>query len=187
MHLARERERVEHAADVARADLADLLLDARHLGVEERDVERGVVDDQLRAADEFTEFLENLGKPRLPPQELARQAVHLQRARVDLAVGTQVTVELPTGATSIQNLDGADFDDPVPELGFQPRSLGVEDDLSHATARASASTTRTCCSSVRYGCIGRLTTRRAAASEFGKSPSACPSPSNTGCMCNASG
>ena len=59
------------------------------------------------------------------------ETVHLQRARVDLAVRAQVAVEDAPRAPAIHDLDAADLDDPVAEFGLQARGFGVEDDLAH--------------------------------------------------------
>ena len=132
MHLPCERERVEHAAERrACRPCPDFLREPRELRVEERDVERRVVDDQLRVGDELAQLLEDLGKARLPAQEFARESMHLQRARVDLTVGTKVAVELSPRPAAIDDLDRTDFDDPVPEFRLEARGLGVEDDLAH--------------------------------------------------------
>jgi hypothetical protein len=50
------------------------------LEVEEREVELGVVDHELRAAHEVEEFLRLLGEQRLVAQRLVADAVHGERA-----------------------------------------------------------------------------------------------------------
>ncbi len=70
VHLARERERVDHAAQ--RAVTRRVSPCSRfELHVEERDVERRVVNDQLRAVDEREQLLRDLVKARLAQQEFA--------------------------------------------------------------------------------------------------------------------
>ena len=64
-------------------------------------------------------------------QELLGEPVHLQRTRVDLAIGPQVAVELPPRPPAIQHLDAAHLDDAVALLGLEARGFGVEDDLTH--------------------------------------------------------
>src|SRR6202790_656742 len=50
MHLPRERQSVEHAAQVS---YLERKLDAREFGIQEGDVEGSVVNDDLRLADEL--------------------------------------------------------------------------------------------------------------------------------------
>ena len=83
MQIARHAQRV---GDL-RAVLGDgLQVHQPQLVVEEAHVERRVVDDQLGAADELEELVRHLAKPGLVLQELRAQPVHLQRARLDLAL-----------------------------------------------------------------------------------------------------
>ena len=112
-------------------------VDRRHvepceLGVEEADVERGVVDDQLGAANEVDEFGGNVGKARLVLQEVEADSVHRQRALVDVAIGVEIAVKVPVGQPPVAHLDAADFDDAVPELVLKAGRFGIEEDLSHA-------------------------------------------------------
>ena len=59
---------------------------AREFGVQEGDIEGGVVNDQFRLADELEELRMNVAKRRLLREPFARQAVHLLRALVDIAL-----------------------------------------------------------------------------------------------------
>ena len=87
------------------------------LQVEELDVELGVVDDDLGAGDEVEELARHLGKFRLRAQVLERQAVHPRRAEVDVTLRVQIGVEVPLADAPREDLDTADFDDAVAELG----------------------------------------------------------------------
>src|SRR6516162_1883620 len=107
MQLARQRERIEHLT------------------------QRCDVDDELRAADEQQQLLGDLGKARLPVEIGARDAVYGERAVVDLAFRVQITMEGAAARAAVDELDTADLDDAVIELGLEPRGLGVEDDLAH--------------------------------------------------------
>ena len=108
-----------------------LLGEQRKLRIQERDVERRVVDDQLGVGDELTQLGENVGETRLAAEEFGGEAVHLHRARIDLAIRTQVAVELPARAPPIDELDRPDLDDAVTLLGLEAGGFGVEDDLAH--------------------------------------------------------
>src|SRR5207253_444606 len=140
MELARERERVEHLADGG--DLARLAGQPRELGIEKRDVEGGVVDHELGAGEELEQLIGDLSKARLPVELGARDAVHRERAVVDLALGVQVPVKGTPRGTAVHELDAPDLDDAVIELGLESGRLGVQDDLPHGgvgvyrTARA---------------------------------------------------
>ena len=134
VHLAREGKRVEHAADVARRHLLlehALRGEHRQFRIHERDVERRVVDDQLGVGHELTQLVEDVGEARLAAEEFGREAVHLHRTRIDGAIRTQVTVELPARSPPVHELDRADLDDAVTELRLEAGGFGVEDDLAH--------------------------------------------------------
>ena len=51
------------------------------------------MDDQFRVADELQELGMNLQKRRLPRQALLSEAVHLERALVDVALRIQIAVK----------------------------------------------------------------------------------------------
>jgi hypothetical protein len=129
VHLPRHLQRIEHRAMVA--DPAWRVRQPSEFGIEERDVERRVVDDELRAAQELHQLDGDLRKPRLPSEKLGGQAVNQQCARVDFPLGTQVAMEHPAGAASVHDLDAADLDDAMALLGFETGGLSVEDDLAH--------------------------------------------------------
>ena len=101
------------------------------LSVEERHVERRVVNDEFGAAQEFEQLARDFREARLAREELRGQSVHLQGARVDLAIGAQVTVEHPARTSPVHDLDATDLDDAVALLGLEARGFGVEDDLTH--------------------------------------------------------
>ncbi len=107
MQAARQRQRVEHLAD--RRDGARIAGQARELGVEETDVERRVVNDELGAADEREQLVGDLGELRrlLQPREL--DAVHGQRAGVDLALGIQVAMEFLARRPAIERFPRSRF------------------------------------------------------------------------------
>ena len=112
-------------------DLTRLTGQARQLRIQERDVERRVVDHELRAAQEGEQLLGDVRKARLPVQVGARDAVHRERAVLDLALGIQVAVEGAPRGPPVQQLHAADLDDTVIELGLEACGLGVQNDLSH--------------------------------------------------------
>ncbi len=111
MHLTRERQGVDDLADVAR--LSRRPRQTLQLGIEEGQVERRVVDDQLGAADELEQLLDHVGEARLLRQELVGEAVHLDGAAVHFSIRPQIAMEGATGLAPVHHLDAADFDDAV--------------------------------------------------------------------------
>src|SRR6185369_17841990 len=103
--------------------------------VEEGDVERSVVDHQLRAADELEQLVDDLGELRLLRQELVGDAVHVLRGAIDRPVRAQVAMKAAAGAAAIDQLDAADLDDAMALLRLQPRGFRVENDLPHGALR----------------------------------------------------
>ncbi|KWV86367.1 hypothetical protein PFLmoz3_03985 [Pseudomonas fluorescens] len=65
--------------------------------VDETDVERRVMDDQLGAIDEFEELIGHFGEARLALEEFVSDAVDANRALVTVAVRLQVDVEVAAG------------------------------------------------------------------------------------------
>jgi hypothetical protein len=125
---ARQRQRI---LDLA-AQL--LLADAAQLGIEEFDVELGVMDDQPTVADEFEELLDMRGERRMRRQELGREPVHRIGVLRHIALGIDVAMEDAAGRHVIDELDAADLDDAMPVIGIESRRLGVEHDLAHAVS-----------------------------------------------------
>ena len=132
--LARERKRVEHAAEVV--DGRVLALQATDLRVQETDIEGRVVDHELGARDEIEELRRHLGEARFPREALAREAVHRKRSLVAVAVGVEVTMEHATGQAATDDLHAADLDDAVTRGDLEARRLRVEDDLAHGAILA---------------------------------------------------
>jgi hypothetical protein len=89
-------------------------LDAVEFGVDEADVERRVVDHQRRVGDEFEKLFDDMGKQRLVGQELAGQTVHGEGFGRHVALGIDMAVKGLAGRHAVENLDAADFDQPIP-------------------------------------------------------------------------
>src|SRR6185312_2749963 len=111
--------------------LAALARQACQLGVEEGDVEGGVVDHQLGAGEERQQLFGDLAEARLPVEVGARDAVHGERAVIDLAFGIEVAMKRTAGRTAVDQLDAADLDDAVIQLGLEAGGLGIQHDLAH--------------------------------------------------------
>ena len=77
------------------------------------------------------EFADDIGEARLFAQHFPGEAVDVGRAGVDLAFRIDVKVQVPAGRPPIDELDGADLDDPMPLLRVEARGLGIEYQLAH--------------------------------------------------------
>src|SRR5687767_14986945 len=124
MAAARQRQRVDDAAARKRRTA-----DALQLGVDEAQIERAVVGDERRVADELQELVDNLRKPGLVLQELVAEAVHGEGFGVHLAVRAQVAVKLTAGGNAVDDLDAAQLDQAIAFGRIKTGGLGVEHDL----------------------------------------------------------
>ena len=107
------------------------MLGTIELGIEEGDVEAGIVDDQRSAFDEGQKLVGDFRKARLGAQELGADAVDL----IGLCRHVPIGIEIPAPGEAcrqvVVQLDAGDLHDAVPELGLEARRLGVEHDLPH--------------------------------------------------------
>ena len=108
MAAARKDERVDHAIEGQRRPTR-----ARKLGVDEGNVEGGVVGDQRRLVDELEELVDDVLEERLVLQEIAGQAVHRHGVAVDVALGIEIAMELAAGRDAVDDLDAAELDQPI--------------------------------------------------------------------------
>ena len=111
--------------------------EAAQFGIEEFQVELGVVDDQPAIADEVEEFLGMHGEGRMCRQELGGEPVYRIGLFRHVALGVDVAMEDAPGRHVIDELDAADLDDAVAVGGIEPRRLSVENDLAHAVSAVS--------------------------------------------------
>ena len=81
--------------------------------------------------DERDQLGGDLGELRRLLQLRELDAVHGQRAGVDLAFGIQVAMEFLAGGPAIQHFDAADFDDAMAGARFEAGGFDVQNDLSH--------------------------------------------------------
>src|SRR5690606_18738872 len=99
--------------------------------IEEADIEGGVVNHQLGAADKAYEVFADLGKTRLVGQKLSADAVHRLCAFINLAIGVDIAVEVTSGQAAILDFHTADLDDPVSLCRLKAGGFGVQYYLSH--------------------------------------------------------
>ena len=114
-----------------RAHPARLARQPRQLRIEERHIEGGVVDHELRAGEEAEQLRGDFREARLAVELGARDAVHGERALVDVALGIQIAMEGAPARAAVDELDAADLDDAMIELGLEAGGFRVEDDLAH--------------------------------------------------------
>ena len=107
------------------------------LVVQELDIEVRVVDDELGAADELDELGCDVGELRLRREKLVLDAVHLERAAVDLALGIDVAMEAILRRPAVDELHAADLDDPVARGRLEARWFRY---LGRSDASAAAAT-----------------------------------------------
>ncbi|MNN56204.1 hypothetical protein D3C81_1711210 [compost metagenome] len=128
--LAGHHQGVEHRAVVA--DVAALGLPQQgELVVDEANVERRVVDDQLGALDELEELVGDVLEARLAHQVFVGDAVHRDGAFIHFAVGLQVDVEVATGQAPALQFDAADLDDPVAIGDRHAGGFCIQYDVTH--------------------------------------------------------
>jgi hypothetical protein len=99
--------------------------------IQESDVEGRIVDDQLGPLDVPDKGIRYLGKARLVGQKGIGDAVHINRARLDLTIRLEVVMEVVSGQSTVDKLYTADLDDPMTILRVETGGLGVEHDLAH--------------------------------------------------------
>ena len=124
-----------------------LSFDPAELGIEEPEIELGVVDDQHRIAEEGEQVVHHRAEQRLVREELIGQTMDLERAGRHLPLGIDVSVVRRAGRDVVDQLDAADLDDTVAALRVETGGFGVEDDFAHSgpaavDARAAANTCR---------------------------------------------
>ena len=84
------------------------------LVIDERDVERGIVDDQLPTLDKLEQLVRDLFELRLIAQEFGAQTMHAHRRFLAFALRIDIAVEMGIGQAAVHDFDRGDFDDAVP-------------------------------------------------------------------------
>ena len=122
---ARHRQRVdERAGERAAAE-------PRQFGIEECEIEFGVVNDQAVAGDELGHRVGDRGKGRMPGEEFGVQPMHHHGVGRDIALGVDIAVQLTPGRHMMKQFEAGDLDDPVPVLRVKPGGFRVDHDLAH--------------------------------------------------------
>ena len=104
------------------------------LGIQEFHVKRGIVDHQLGVAHEIQEFLPDLREYRLVLQKVDGQPVHLERLLRHVAFRVDVLMIGAPGGDMVQQLDSADFHDPIALFRVESRRFRIKYDFTHCAA-----------------------------------------------------
>ena len=135
--FARHRQGVNNrAAQIFNAGHAE----TGELGIEKADVEFGVVDHQLGAADKVGNLLRHFGKHWLAFELVERDAVHGGGFGGDIALRMDVKMQFFVGKAAVAHFQTGKFDQPVGVfggIGIQAGGFGIKDDLAavvHADA-----------------------------------------------------
>jgi hypothetical protein len=110
----------------------DCAADALELHVEKRHVERRVVNHQRRVADEREKLIDHVTEQRFVGEEFGRQPVNLKCLLRHRTFGIDVTMEDLTGRHAVEDLDAADFDQPIAAQRVKPCGFRIENDFTHA-------------------------------------------------------
>ena len=125
MLAAGERQRVDDQPWIDRRHV-----EAGKLGIDEADIEAGIVSDQLGAVDEVEEILQDLGKDRLALEIGIGDAVNFLRVGMHRApLRVDVFVEGAARGETIVQLDAADFDQAILTV-VEAGRFGIENDLA---------------------------------------------------------
>ncbi len=102
--------------------------DALELRIEEPEIERRIVRDQLVVAEEFQQLVDDLGEARPAGEVCQREAVNARGVFRNVALGVDQSVEMPSGRQVVQQFQRGHLDDPVAKLRFQAGGFRVEQD-----------------------------------------------------------
>ncbi len=125
MAPSRQRQRVDDAVEREQGPRK-----ATKLGVEEAQVEGGVVRHQRRIADESQELVGHILEERLALQEIRGEAVDGDGIGMDIALGVEIAVELAACWNAVDDLDATKLDQAIAARGIETRRLGIQHDLA---------------------------------------------------------
>lgn len=106
-------------------------LKADEFGVEESEVEFGIVNHQPIRTDEGQQFVDDCTKGRLAREKFCGNAVYGERILGHAAPGIDVSVELLAGWDVVHKLYTGDLDDAVTFGRIKTRRFGIKHDLAH--------------------------------------------------------
>src|ERR1700728_2149263 len=131
MLAAGDEQRIDHAVAVDPGSAGTFQFD-----VQKAEIKSRVVRDKLRVVEENEQLVRHFGEQRLVPAERDRQAANAARRFRHVAFRVEVTVEGPAGRKAIDELDAADFDQPIALERIEARGFSIEDDFPHESPSA---------------------------------------------------
>ena len=131
-HLTRQGQAVGHLAKSI--GLRNAAIQLAKFIVHKADIERCVMDDQLRAADVIEKLIDNIAKHGLIHEEFVRNTVDAKSFRVHQAIRLKIDVEVVPGQAAVDHLYRADLDYLMPLIVrtnlIHTGGFGIENDLS---------------------------------------------------------
>src|SRR5690606_31436592 len=100
------------------------------LEIQELHVERSVVGNERRVAEEVEHLVDDLLEQRLVAQELIAQPMHGEGVRRHLPLGVDVFVKVPASRNMVEKLDAANFNDPVTRQWVEAGGFRIDDDFA---------------------------------------------------------
>ena len=125
--LARHADRVDGAAFVDAGPAGE-----RQLCVDKAHIERSIMNDQRRIADEIHEVGGDIGEHRMTGEEVLAQSMDPFGLGGHVPFRVDVLMIDLAGRHMIQKLHATDFDDPVTRRRIETRGFRIENDFPHA-------------------------------------------------------
>ncbi len=124
--FSRQRQCVD---DPIHADRSEA--EPRQLRVHEAYVKIGIMDDELRVADEGEKIVDHAREDRLVPENGGAMTVDTHCVLRDLALWIDECVKDLAGRALVHDLDGANFQHPMSVGRIEARRFRVEHDFTH--------------------------------------------------------
>src|SRR5690554_1423446 len=99
--------------------------------LDEADVKRSIVYDQLGATHKLPEGIRDIPEQRLVGQELVGDAVNADGLGLDLTLGIDVLVIRTPREAPVDELNGTYLDQTVAFPWVDTRGFGIQNDLAH--------------------------------------------------------
>jgi hypothetical protein len=109
--VPRHLQRIHDGADTA--EPGDPWLEPIQLGIDKAHIKRGVMDHQLCTSHKLDKFLCDLTESRLTSQKLLSDAVHLERAGIDVPLRLYILVIVAPGDPPVHELYAANLNNAV--------------------------------------------------------------------------
>ena len=126
MLFSRERQRVDNAIHADRGEPKP-----RQLRVHEAHIKIGVVDDELRVADEGEKIVDHACEDRLVLENRGAMAVDTHCVLGDITLWIDENVKDLAGQALVHDLDGANFQHPMSVRRIEACRFRVEHDFTH--------------------------------------------------------